>query len=206
MNVPFLNNVTLQGVLSTAGGTSTNWNSTYTTTNLNSAFWTNAYTNLVSNSANYLSGVNISLLAAASGNWNSTYTTVNTNSARYTTIDYLSTNNVLLSAVTTNQFIANTGFVVADTGTSRIFTASDNGRCITFSNTSPVTASVPAGLPVGFNALLIQINTGQVFVSAGAGVTINSDGGKRKIATQHSSASLISYTADVYNFSGNITT
>lgn len=108
------------------------------------------------------------------------------------------------SAVITNQYIAYTGFVISDTGTSRVFSASDNGRCITFSNTSPITASVPSGLPVGFNVLLIQINSGQVTLSAGAGVTINSDTGKRKIANQHSSASLISYDANIYNFSGNL--
>ena len=59
---------------------------------------------------------------------------------------------------------------------------------------------------MGFNALLLQINTGQVFVSAGPGVTVNSDGGKRKIASQHSSASLISYAADTFNLAGNLTT
>jgi len=108
--------------------------------------------------------------------------------------------------VKSDAFIANTGFVIADTSTNRIFSSSDNGKCITFSNTTPVTASLPAGLPVGFNALLLQINTGQVFVSAGPGVTVNSDGGKRKIASQHSSASLISYAADTFNLAGNLTT
>jgi hypothetical protein len=51
---------------------------------------------------------------------------------------------------------------------------------------------------------MIQINTGQVTLSAGPGVTINSDGAKRKIAGQHSSASIISYAENVYNFSGNL--
>jgi hypothetical protein len=101
--------------------------------------------------------------------------------------------------------VANTGFVIADTSTSRIFTNTDNGKCITFSNTSPITASLPAGLPVGFNVMLIQINTGQVYLSAGTGVTINSDGGKRKIASQHSAASLISYAANTFNLAGNLT-
>ena len=58
---------------------------------------------------------------------------------------------------------------------------------------------------MGFNALLLQINTGQVFVSAGPGVAVNSDEGKRKIASQHSSASLISYAANTFNLAGNLT-
>jgi len=73
MNIPFLNDVTLRGVLSTAGGTSTNWNT--------------AYTNLVTNSAAYLlSGTDVDLgdIPALSSNWNSNYTTTTTNSAFWT--------------------------------------------------------------------------------------------------------------------------
>jgi hypothetical protein len=109
------------------------------------------------------------------------------------------------NSINSNAYVANTGFVIADTSTSRIFTNTDNGKCITFSNTSPITASLPAGLPIGFNVMLIQINTGQVYLSAGTGVTINSDGGKRKIASQHSAASLISYAANTFNLAGNLT-
>jgi hypothetical protein len=64
----------------------------------NSANWNTAYTNLVSNSAAYLSAVDISLLAvdisllaAASGSWNSNYTTSNTNSANWSSV-YTTTN------------------------------------------------------------------------------------------------------------------
>jgi len=110
------------------------------------------------------------------------------------------------NSINSNAYVANTGFVIAHTGTSRVFTNTDNGKCITFSNTTPITASLPAGLPVGFNVMLIQINTGQVYLSAGAGVTINSDGGKRNIASQHSAASLISYAANTFNLAGNLST
>jgi hypothetical protein len=80
-----------------------NWDSTYTTVCSNSANWNaafgsagsdlavrglssgwvggnTAFTNLVSNSAGYLSAVDLSFLSV-SGNWDSTYTTVNSNSA-----------------------------------------------------------------------------------------------------------------------------
>jgi hypothetical protein len=46
----------------------------------NSGQWNEAYSNLVSNSAAYLSGYDISFIIAASGNWESTYTTVSNNS------------------------------------------------------------------------------------------------------------------------------
>lgn len=45
--------------------------------------WQSAYTNLVTNSAAYLSGVNLTFLQEPSANWNSTYTTVQNNSASW---------------------------------------------------------------------------------------------------------------------------
>ena len=127
--------------------------------------------------------------------------------ARLTVFGNISASGTLsANSINSNAYVANTGFVIADTGTSRVFTNTDNGKCITFSNTTPITASLPAGLPVGFNVMLIQINTGQVYLSAGAGVTINSDGGKRNIASQHSAASLISYAANTFNLAGNLST
>jgi hypothetical protein len=107
-------------------------------------------------------------------------------------------------AVSAGAYTVTSSFVTTDTGTSKIVSLSDNGKCITFSNTTPITASVPAGLPVGFNTLLIQINTGQVFVSAGPGVTINSVNSARKISSQHGTASLISYSPNIFNLAGSI--
>jgi hypothetical protein len=79
---------------------SANWQSSYTTVQSNSATTWNyqgtdlknlssgwvggndAFTNLVSNSAAYLSSVDLSFLSV-SGNWNSAYTNVNSNSANW---------------------------------------------------------------------------------------------------------------------------
>lgn len=95
---------------------SANWNSTYTIVQSNSSTWgtggggsgsdvtslsgnwvggNDAYTNLVANSAAYLSAVDLSFLSV-SGNWNSVYTTVNSNSA--TTWNYQGTDLKSLSA------------------------------------------------------------------------------------------------------------
>ena len=76
-----------------------NWESTYTTVNTNSADWNyqgtdiktltsewvggnEAYTNLVTNSAAYLSSVDLSFLSVSS-NWDSVYNNVNSNSANW---------------------------------------------------------------------------------------------------------------------------
>jgi hypothetical protein len=94
------------------------YTSTYTTVQANSASWAidsttdtgvraltagwvggnSAYTNLVSNSAAYLSAVNLSFLAV-SGNWNSAYSTVQANSASWA-ID--STTDTGVRALTSN--------------------------------------------------------------------------------------------------------
>ncbi|MFZ4600073.1 MAG: hypothetical protein ACOYNN_15650, partial [Terrimicrobiaceae bacterium] len=52
----------------------------------NSGQWDTAYSNLVSNSAAYLSGYDLSSIAAASGSWDSTYTTVKSNSASWSSV------------------------------------------------------------------------------------------------------------------------
>jgi len=92
--------------LSLVNSTSGNWNSTYSTVQGNSAVKWNyqgtdikaltgnwnggnlAYTNLTTNSAAYLSAVDLSFLSV-SGNWNSVYSNVNSNSANYATYNYV---------------------------------------------------------------------------------------------------------------------
>jgi len=80
------NTVNLSAINTTFQANSGKYESNYTTTELSSAYWAEAYTNLTSNSAAYLSAVDISLLAAASGSWNSNYTTVSQNSAYWADI------------------------------------------------------------------------------------------------------------------------
>jgi hypothetical protein len=92
-------NWNLGGSSSDVSQLSANWESTYTTVQSNSSTWNydgtdikaltagwvggnEAYTNLISNSAAYLSGVDLSFLNV-SGNWDSTYTTVQSNSANW---------------------------------------------------------------------------------------------------------------------------
>jgi hypothetical protein len=55
----------------------------------NSANWNVAYTNLIYNSAAYLSAYDMSLVNANSANWNNTYTQYSSNSASYATIGFV---------------------------------------------------------------------------------------------------------------------
>jgi hypothetical protein len=62
---------------------SASWDSVYSNVNSNSANWTNAYTNLINNSAAYLTGtdVNLGQIPTVSASWDSVYSSVRTNSA-----------------------------------------------------------------------------------------------------------------------------
>ena len=121
-----------------------------------------------------------------------------------TSTDTISAPGLLTKSLSSTAFISNSDFVVAETGLSRVLSTSDNGRCITLSKTNMVTACIPNNLPLGFNVMFIQINTGQVVVSAGGSVTLNSADSKKKLNKQHSSAGLLCYSNNTYNLAGDL--
>jgi len=92
------------------------------------------------------------------------------------------------------------------TGTTYSLLSTDNGEILTFNNASAVTVTIPTGLPIGFNCTAIQLGAGQVGFTAAAGVTLNSYGGLLKLAGQHGAATIISYTTNVYNIAGTLST
>ena len=77
---------------------------------------------------------------------------------------------------------------------------------ITFNNVSAITVTIPTGLPVGFNCTAIQLGAGQVGFTGAAGVTLNSYGSLLKIAGQHGAATVISYSSNIYNIAGTLST
>ena len=102
-NFTYVNNLSSRGTVNATSGNSNNWNDAYTNLISNSAAylsavdlsflsvssnWNDAYTNLVSNTAAYLSAVDLSFLGV-SANWDSAYTTVQNNSS--TTWNYQGT-------------------------------------------------------------------------------------------------------------------
>jgi len=107
--------------------------------------------------------------------------------------------------------ISDTGYRISSgafstqTGTTYTFVTADNGDIVMFNNGSTITVTVPTGLPVGFNCTAIQLGAGQVGFTAASGVTLNAYASGLKIAGQHGSAALISYTSNVYNLSGTLT-
>jgi hypothetical protein len=77
------------------------------------------------------------------------------------------------------------------TGTTYPLVAGDVGKLVTLTNASAITVTVPTGIAaVGQRIDLAQLGTGQVTVSGGSGVTINSTP-TAKLRTQYSAATLI---------------
>lgn len=81
---------------------------------------------------------------------------------------------------------------------------------VELSNASAVTLTVPpnasVAFPTGTVIELHQYGAGQVTVAAGAGVTVNSPGGKLKIAARYGSASLRKRATNEWQLEGNLTT
>ena len=96
------------------------------------------------------------------------------------------------------------GAINAQTGTSYTLTGTDNGKIVTFNNSSAVTVTIPTGLPVGFNCTAIQLGAGQVGFTNAAGLTMQSYGNQYKMIGQHASATIIEYTTNIVNLSGNL--
>ena len=92
----------------------------------------------------------------------------------------------------------------AQTGTTYTFLESDNGKVVTFNNGSAVTVTIPTALPVGFNCTAIQLGAGQVGFTAASGLTLQSYGSQYRLIGQHAAASIIEYSANIVNLSGNL--
>jgi hypothetical protein len=109
----------------------------------------------------------------------------------------------IASSVTASRFLVDSTNVNAQTGTSYQLDATDNGKVVTLDNTNPITLTVPSGLGAGFSCTIVQINTGQVSVSA-SGTTVNSYTSLVKLSGRHAAATLYAYVANTFNLSGNL--
>jgi hypothetical protein len=85
----------------------------------------------------------------------------------------------------------------------------DANRVIPISNASANTITVPpnssVAFPTGSLISFIQTGSGQTTLTAGSGVTINSEGGKLKIKAQYALAGIIKVDTDTWVAFGNLT-
>jgi hypothetical protein len=94
--------------------------------------------------------------------------------------------------------------VNAQTGTSYTLSETDNGKVITLNSSSPITLTVPSGLSVGFNCLVVQLGTGAITFTASS-TTIYNRGTNTKTAGQYAIATIVSYTSNNFITSGDMT-
>lgn len=88
-------------------------------------------------------------------------------------------------------------------GTTYALQSSDNGKVIVITNASPITVTVPSGLPIGFNVLVEQGGAGKI-TFATSGTTINNLFSFSTTSGQYAVATLYSKATDTYNLSGNL--
>ena len=145
---------------------SANWNNSYTTLTANSASWNGgsaAYTNLVSNSAAYLSAVNISFLSV-SGNWNNTYNTVSALSSNWSgayTIIQSSSGNWAADYTAYTLLTANSGnwqstYTTVSSNSSNWQTGYNNAIYNVNGTANQITVT-PAGNNTGNNSVTVSL-------------------------------------------------
>jgi hypothetical protein len=93
---------------------------------------------------------------------------------------------------------------IAALATSYTLSSADNGKMINCNNTSGLTITIPSGLPIGFNCLIIQYSTGQVSLVSASGVTFKTRYGNKTDGI-NAIVTLASPVSNVIIASGNLT-
>jgi len=83
--------------------------------------------------------------------------------------------------------------------------ATDNGQVVEMNKATANTLTVPQNIfTAGQQVLVTQYGAGQTTIAAGSGVTLRSDGGKLKINTQYSMATILFISATEAYVTGNL--
>ena len=104
------------------------------------------------------------------------------------------------TASTISGFAAN---INVQTGSTYTLLASDNGKIITLNNAASIALTVPAGLPAGFNCMIVQLGAGAVTITP-SGVTVNNRLGLTKTAGTNAIATLIALSSSLFISSGDM--
>jgi hypothetical protein len=98
----------------------------------------------------------------------------------------------------------------AQTVTTYNLVLTDAHKTVTLTNGSAIDARIPlnsgTAFPIGTRIELIQGGAGQVTVAPTSGVTLNSSGGKTKLAAQYAVATILKVATDTWYLFGDITT
>ena len=110
---------------------------------------------------------------------------------------------VELDAVATAMIAIN-----AQTGTTYTTVLADDGKLITCSNASAIALTIPPNSSVaygiGTQINIAQLGAGQVTITAGAGVTLNSAGAKLKLSAQYAVATCVKTDTNTWFVVGHL--
>ena len=98
----------------------------------------------------------------------------------------------------------------AQTVTTYNLVLTDAHKTVTLTNGSAIDARIPTNagtaFPIGTRIELIQGGAGQVTVAPTSGVTLNSSGGKTKLAAQYAQGTILKVATNTWYLFGDITT
>lgn len=112
---------------------------------------------------------------------------------------------IYASGVTSPSYTTNLSSINTVTATGYVLTNSDNGRTVVCNNASAIAVQVPAGLSSGFNCTVIQLASGQVTLTSGTSVLMDSAYAAFKTSAPYAVAGVIGIAADRYIVTGDIT-
>ena len=96
----------------------------------------------------------------------------------------------------------------AQTGTTYTTVLADDGKLITLNNAASIALTIPPNSSVaygiGTQLNFLALGVGVVTITAGAGVTIRSDGSKLKLNAQYSVATCLKIASDEWVAVGNL--
>ena len=96
----------------------------------------------------------------------------------------------------------------AQTGTTYTTVLADDGKLVTCDNGSPIALTIPPSSSVnygiGTQINVMQLGAGVVTVTAGVGVTLQSQGSKLKTNGQYSVATCVKIATDTWVVVGNL--
>jgi hypothetical protein len=118
------------------------------------------------------------------------------------------TANQILTAAQQNALATSMIALNAQTGTTYTAVLGDDGDLVTFDNTSAISFTIPPNSSVAFGIgtqiNVMQLNTGQVTITAGAGVTLRSAGSRVKTNGQFAVATCVKIATDTWVLVGNL--
>jgi hypothetical protein len=108
-----------------------------------------------------------------------------------------------LSGSTSNT-LSGFGAQINSISNSYQLAATDNSEVVQSNATSAITVTIPAGLPTGFNCMVLQYGAGQITFSPAAGVTIINRNSYNKTIGQYALATVLHIGSNIVIISGEL--